>query len=136
MTVSLMNHRLTISVHPEVYAICRLEPDASVPAWARGPRFFSITRTAAELTIVCEESGVPADVHAERRRKLLQVEGVLAFSLSGILFSLAAPLAEEAISIFAVSTYETDYLFVSLHDLDRAVQALERAGHTILRRMA
>src|SRR5262249_16227320 len=105
-----MSHQLTITVHPERYAICRLEPRASVPAWAVGLNFLSVTRTARELSIVCEDARVPESAHAEHQRRLLQIEGTLAFTLSGVLASVAEPLAEAEISIFAVSTYDTDYL--------------------------
>lgn len=128
-----MNHRLTITVHAEMYAICRLAASEQVPEWASGTTFLTITRTANELSIVCEEKNVPAEVHAERKRRLMQVEGTLAFSLTGILASVTKPLAEEAISIFAVSSYDTDYLLVSEDDLERAIAVLEAAGHAIRR---
>ena len=126
-----MSHQLTITVHPERYAICRLEPDASLPAWALGASFLSVTRTALELSVVCEDALVPGSAHAERDRRLLQIEGKLAFALIGVLASVAGPLAEAEISIFAVSTYDTDYLLVSEKDLDRATQVLDAAGHTV-----
>lgn len=91
----------------------------------------SITRTALELSVVCEEAMVPESAHAERNRRLLQIEGTLAFTLIGVLASVAAPLAAAEISIFAVSTYDTDYLLVSERDLRRAAETLEAAGHTI-----
>lgn len=125
-----MSHQLTIAVHPGRYAICRLEPEAAIPAWAaRG--FVSVTRTPNELSVVCAESGVPGEVHAEKGRRLLQIEGTLAFTLTGVLASVAAPLAEAEISIFAISTYDTDYLLVSEEDLPATVEVLEAAGHTI-----
>lgn len=126
-----MSHQLTITVHPERYSICRLEPDASVPAWAVGLNFLSVTRTALELSIVCEDGRVPESAHAERDRRLLQIEGTLAFTLTGVLASVAEPLAKAEISIFAVSTYDTDYLLVSEKDLSRAIQVLDAAGHNI-----
>ncbi|HKF26301.1 MAG TPA: ACT domain-containing protein, partial [Candidatus Acidoferrum sp.] len=73
----------------------------------------------------------PGSAHAERDRRLLQIEGKLAFALIGVLASVAGPLAEAEISIFAVSTYDTDYLLVSENDLDRATQVLDAAGHTV-----
>jgi hypothetical protein len=126
-----MSHQLTITVHPEKYAICRLDPGASVPVWAAGARFLSVTRTAFELSLVCEDSMVPEAVHAERDRRLLQIEGTLAFTLTGVLASVAEPLATAEISIFAVSTYDTDYLLVSEKDLHRATQVLDAAGHAV-----
>jgi uncharacterized protein len=126
-----MSHQLTITVHPEKYAICRLEPGAPVPAWAVGARFLCVTRTADELSVVCEDALVPGAAHAERDRRLLQIEGTLAFALTGVLASVAEPLAEAEISIFAVSTYDTDYLLVSDKDLPRATQVLDSAGHAV-----
>ena len=126
-----MNHQLTITVHPELYAICRLESNDGVPAWATGERFATISRTENELSIVCEDGRVPKEIHAERKRRLMQVEGTLAFSLTGILAAIAAPLAEAQVSIFAVSTYDTDYVLVSDEDMEKAVKALESAGHVV-----
>jgi len=128
-----MNHQLTITVHSELYAICRLEPDTEVPAWAVGKNFFTLSRTKTELSLVCEEKEVPLETHAERNRRLLQVEGTLAFTLTGILAAITVPLAEAAISIFAVSTYDTDYVLVNDNDLENAIAVLERAGHAIQR---
>src|SRR5262249_24663353 len=128
-----MSHQLTITVHPERYSICRLQPDAALPAWAVGASFLSVTRTALELSVVCEDARVPESAHAERDRRLLQIEGTLAFTLIGVLASVAEPLAKAEISIFAVSTYDTDYLLVSEKDLHRATQALDAAGHIVRR---
>jgi len=74
---------------------------------------------------------VPEAAHAERDRRLLQIEGTLAFTLTGVFASVAEPLAKAEISIFAVSTYDTDYLLVSDKDLHRATQVLDAAGHTV-----
>jgi hypothetical protein len=126
-----MSHQLTIVVYPGLYAICRLDSEAAVPAWAGGARFLTITRTASELSIVCEEKMVPEQVHAERNHRLMQIEGTLAFTLTGILASIASPLATAGIGVFAVSTYDTDYLLVSEEDLQEATRVLEAAGHAI-----
>ena len=126
-----MSHQLTITVHPDVYAICRLAPDSLVPVWSGGGSFLSVTRTVSELSVVCEQRLVPESIHAERTRRLLQIEGTLAFTLIGVLASVAAPLAEAEISIFVVSTYDTDYILVSDKDLQRATAKLEAAGHAV-----
>ena len=126
-----MNHQLTIVIYPMKYAICRMEPDAPVPEWAAGVRFLSVTRTANELSIVCEEALIPSDIRGERNRRLMQIEGALAFTLTGVLASVAAPLATAGISVFAVSTYDTDYLLVSDEDLRQATEVLESAGHAL-----
>jgi uncharacterized protein len=126
-----MSHQLTIIIYEKMYAVCRLEPEAAVPAWATGERFLSITRTANELSIVCEEEMVPNDAHGERNRRLMQIEGTLAFTLTGVLASVALPLAKAELSIFAISTYDTDYLLIADEDLQKATEMLEAAGHTI-----
>jgi hypothetical protein len=112
-------------------AVCRLDADAAVPAWARG-ELLSITRTRAELSVVCEEDALPADgPPAERGWRALEVEGPLDFDLIGILASLTGPLAAADVPVFALSTYDTDYLLVLERDLERALSALERAGHEL-----
>ncbi len=113
------------------YTICRLSADAPVPAWASLGTFSSITRTANELSIVCASDGVPADVRAQRDYRGMAVRGPLDFSLVGILNALTAPLAAASVSLFAVSTFDTDYLFVRAADLDRAIAALRDAGHSV-----
>lgn len=112
-------------------AVCRLAPDAPPPPWAMGGDFWALTRTPDELSVVCLASAVPAGVRAETGWRALMVAGPLDFALVGILRSLAVPLAEAGVSIFAVSTFDTDYLLVRAEQLARAVAALERAGHTV-----
>jgi hypothetical protein len=131
-----MNHRLTIKVHPELYAICRLSASDELPAWAAGEEFVAVSRTKSELSIVCDERRVPEEVHAERKRRLIQVEGTLPFSLTGVLAAIAVPLAEANVSIFAVSTFDTDYLLISDNDLQGAIRALEAAGHVVRRQIS
>jgi hypothetical protein len=122
---------LTLTVLPGTYAVCRLAPEDSLPGWATSGGFFSITRTSDELSVVCEQGGVPEGVTCEGDWRCLQVRGPLDFGLTGILASLAAPLAEAGISIFAISTYDTDYVMVKAADLERATAELSRSGHLI-----
>ena len=124
-------HALTLELVEGRYAVVRLGPGDPVPGWARGGPFVSVTRTDAELSIVCPEAAAPADASAERGWCCLRVRGPLGFGMTGILASLAAPLASSGVSIFVVSTYDTDYLLVQNRDLDRARDALARAGHTV-----
>lgn len=109
------------------WAIARLEPAAAVPAWANDARFSSITRTADELSIVCPESDVPAGVRAECGWAMLKLAGPFPFTATGVLSSFLAPLAAARISVFAVSTFDTDYVLVKRKDLERAVETLEAA---------
>lgn len=124
-------HRLRVEPLPGTFAVCRLAPDAAVPAWAAGGPFISVTRTADELSVVCPEPAVPEEVRAERGWRCLRVAGPLAFGLVGVLASLLEPLGRAGVSAFAVSTFDTDYLLVRADDLPRAVDALRAAGHVV-----
>lgn len=123
---------LTLDVLPEPFAVVRLAADAAVPEWARGGgALVSVTRTAGELSIVCPEAAVPPDLPAQRGFRGLRVRGPLDFAAVGVLASLAAPLAAAGVSLFALSTYDTDYLLVRAADLERALAALAGAGHAL-----
>lgn len=122
---------LTLSLLPDTLAVCRLAPDAEVPAWAWTGEPASVTRTRDELSLVCREDAVPEGVRAESGWRCLKVQGPLDFALTGIMAALTAPLAAAGISVFAVSTFDTDYLLVKAENLDRASVALRGAGHRV-----
>ncbi len=125
--------RRKLALLPDTYAVCRLDAGAPVPDWAtRGP-FSSVTRTEGELSVVCPDARVPVGVKAETGWKLLMVEGPLAFSLTGVLASLTGPLAREGVSVFALSTYDTDYLLVKQEQLGRVIRTLGAEGFDIVR---
>jgi hypothetical protein len=96
-----------------------------------GGEFTSITRTADELSVVCSESAVPQGAECETGWRILKIEGPLDFALTGILLSVAKPLADAGVSIFTVSTYDTDYVMVKEQDIDKAMRALTAAGHRV-----
>ena len=118
---------MNLTVLPERLAVCRLAASARVPSWALElhESFSSITRTAGELSIVCPEEAVPPEVQVEPGWRALQVPGPIPFETTGVLAGLAAPLAAAGISIFALSTYDTDYVLVKEADLERALAALQ-----------
>ncbi|MCB0404725.1 MAG: ACT domain-containing protein [Bdellovibrionales bacterium] len=122
---------LTLEIIPDLFAICRLDAQSAIPNWAIKSPFFSVSKTADELSIVCEQKDVPPGIKAERDWRCLKVAGPLDFSLTGILASLAAPLAEKGVSLFAISTFDTDYLLVKSNQLQRAAEALKKAGHVV-----
>jgi hypothetical protein len=124
---------LELTLFPERFAISRLAANAPIPEWATQGPFFSVTRTGDELSVVTELSRVPPGVHSQPGWRVLKVHGPFVLSEIGVLASLAAPLAEANISLFAVSTFDTDYLLVASETLPAAIAALERAGHTIYR---
>jgi hypothetical protein len=123
---------LTLIILSDTFAICRLNPAEDVPDWAMIGEFVSITHTADELSIVCAEEHVPSDVKADRGWRALKVEGPLDLALTGILASLANPLAEAQINIFAISTFDTDYLLVKGYNVARACDVLRQAGHVVV----
>ena len=127
---------LELSLLPERFAISRFAADTPIPAWAtRGP-FFSVTRTGDELSVVTELSLVPAGVQSQPGWRVLKVHGPFVLSEIGVLAALATPLAEAKISLFAVSTFDTDYLLIASETSPAAIAVLERAGHTIHRSTA
>ncbi len=114
-------------------AVCSLGEADPIPGWAVQGVFFSITRSAEELSIVCPDNLVPVNVQAERGWRALRVAGMIDFSIVGVLAALAVPLAEAGISVFALSTYNTDYLLVKEHNLGRTIEVLRDAGHILAR---
>jgi hypothetical protein len=118
---------LTLRVLPGDLAICRLEPDESLPAWVfhDEARFFSVTRTPRETSVVCAEEDLPPSIaRAERGWRALEVQGPIPFDVTGVLSGLTAPLAAAGIPVFALSTYDTDYVLVRSEHLERAVAVL------------
>ncbi len=115
---------LRLSLLDDIYAIVQLNSQADVPRWALGSDgFLSITRTNDELSIVCKQAYVPSESHIEADWRCFKVMGPLDFSLTGILAKLANPLADAQVSIFAISTFDTDYLLVKKDKIDAAIQA-------------
>src|SRR5579864_5788868 len=116
---------------PGPYAIVRLVPDAPVPEWATKGEFTSITRAGDELSIVCPTENLPSDVSSSHRWICLKLEGPFPFSQTGVLLSFIEPLSSKGIPIFAISTYDTDYVLIQEEWAGAAINALERAGHEL-----
>lgn len=129
---AMTEHSLTLNVLEERLAVCRLEPDAELPGWVSSGPLLSVTRTAEELSVVCSEESVPEDVKHESGWRCLKLAGPFEFSLTGVLLSVLEPLAEVKVGIFAVSTFDTDYVLVKDEQLDFAVRALRARGHEII----
>ena len=123
----------TLLVVDGIFAVCRLEPEAPIPPWATAGEFSSITRTADESSVVCSQNAVPEGTPCERGWRCLRVAGTMPFAVVGVLASLTVPLADAGISVFAVSTFDTDYLLIKDEDLGRAVNRLRQHGHTVHR---
>jgi hypothetical protein len=127
--LSEVAHNLKYHVLREQLAVCRLGSDARVPAWALEGGFLSVVRTRDELSIVSTEDRMPDGALAERGWVALKLEGPFPFSMTGVLASFVQPLAEAQIPIFAISTFDTDYVLIKRERLEAAVVALGAAGH-------
>ena len=122
---------LTLTTIPETLTICRLQPNVELPAWAMVGPFWSITRTPDELSIVVAKEYVPAGIRAEGAWRALRIAGPIPLSAVGILASVAEPLARAGINLFAISTFDTDYVLVAADRLEDARLALSNAGHIV-----
>ncbi len=125
-----VSYRLTLL--PAPMALCRLAPDAKIPAWVEGASLLSITRSSDELSIICDAHLVPDGIQAEGGWRALKMVGPLEFTMVGVLAAILNPLAEAQVSILAVSTFDTDYILVTDPDLKAALAALHKAGHQVI----
>ena len=125
--------KLTMKLLNEKYSVCRLDKDNAIPIWALQGNFFSITKTLDELSIVCLQKNIPNDIRCEKDWRILKVEGPLDFSLVGILASISSLMAEAQISIFALSTYDTDYILVKENNIDSAISTLIKHNYNVIK---
>ncbi len=123
--------RRSLSLMEGSFAICRLDKNAPIPDWAFAGEFFSVARTPDELSIVCPQTSVPEGADCETGWRCLKVESPFEFDLSGVISSIAAPLVEAGIGLFAVATQDSDYLMVKETDLEQTVLVLSRVGHRV-----
>ena len=127
-----MGHdKLTLSLLPGEYAVCKLEPGSDIPEWATHNAFWSVTKTQDEMSIVCPQDQVPEDVKVEPGWRILEVKGPLDFSMTGVLNGLTKPLTDSQTSVFVLSTYLTDYLLIRSKDIKTAIEVLQTQGHKI-----
>ncbi len=124
----MKRHQLKFRLLPGRYAVVHLTPDAPVPDWATEGDFTSISRTTDELSIVCPTVSLPPGVHSPHRWICLKLEGPFPFSQTGVLLSFVEPLSTNDIPIFAVSTYDTDYVLIQ-EEFMWALDVLREAGH-------
>ncbi len=121
------------SILPQSFAIARFEPGTELPsAVLASPGFVSLTRTEDELSIVCAEDVAAGLPRVDTGWRAVKVQGPFAFDQTGILASFLDPLAVAAIGIFAVSTFDTDYILVKSENLAKALAALKQAGHHLI----
>ena len=124
--------KLTLSLLPGLYGVCRFEESSSALQYLkRCEQFISVTIAEDETSLVCSEDLIPPGVLAERGFRALKISGPLAFSMTGVLSSLLAPLSAASVSVFSISTYDTDYIFVKQSALERSVEALRKVATVI-----
>lgn len=116
--------KLTLSILPEKFGICHFNKNSHIPAWALEGDFSSITRTIQELSIVYPQDKIPGGVLFEKDWRAFRLESPVDIYSVGIIASLSKPLAEAGISIFNISTYETDYTLVEEKNLQKAKKIL------------
>ena len=124
--------KLCFSVVPGHFAVCRLASNSPIPEWALRGEVFSVTRTSDELSIVCAQENVPSGTQAAGPWTCFKLLGPFAFELTGVLASVLEPLAASGISIFAISTYDTDYVLVREESAAAAIEVLHNAGHELI----
>jgi hypothetical protein len=115
-----------------VFAICRLAPDSPEPDWAKTGSFASLTRTADEVSIVCPAASIPNGVDPGPRWICLKLEGPFPFSQTGVLLSFIEPLSANGVPIFAISTYDTDYVLVQEEYIGGVLDLLRQTGHELI----
>lgn len=129
----MTNKKLHLKLLKDTYGVCRLQKNDSIPSWAFEGEFYSITKTDDELSIVCLQNNIPENIKCETDWKILKIQGPLDFSLIGILSKISTLMAENEISIFAVSTYDTDYILIKEEKIDIAINILENDIYEVKR---
>jgi hypothetical protein len=123
---------LQLELLPGLFSVVQLAADSEIPPWAADQNFCSVTRTADELSVVVPDESVPKGGRVEEGWNCLKVRGPLDFKLTGVLAALSAPLARKKISVFVISTFNTDYLLVKSEALEESLQILKNSGFSVL----
>lgn len=122
---------LTLALMSKKFGVYKFDSNTEAPDWIYKSTWYSVTKTKDELSVVCDEEVVPREVLGELGWRCLKVLGPLEFEQVGILAKISKVLAENRISIFVVSTYDTDYILVKEDLLEKAINALALYGYEI-----
>lgn len=125
---------MKLSIIKDLVAVCRFDAQAPIPEWSLGDGFWSVTRSAGELSVICAEERVPGDVRCERGWRVLELQGPFGFDEVGVLLPIAESLAAAGVSILPLATFDTDYLLIKQQQLPVARACLVQAGHEVLDR--
>jgi hypothetical protein len=126
-----MSQSLKFRWLPGPYAVLRLSSEVPIPEWASNGEFTCVTRTADELSIVCPLDNIPSEVDCGPRWICFKLEGPFPFAQTGVLLSFIEPLSNAGVPIFAISTFDTDYVLVQEQFAGAALAALQSAGHEL-----
>lgn len=126
------DHHLDMKILPGEYAVCRMPPGSPLPALEPESQFLSLTVTEEEISWVGLADRLPSHAHAEPGWRAIEFIGPFPFTMTGVLASALIPLAAANIGIFAISTFDTDYILIKAERLEEALEALRGAGHTVL----
>jgi uncharacterized protein len=116
------------------YSIYRLKKDSAIPSWVSESDFCSVTRTKEELSIICKDAGIKADIdiRTDRSWRILKINGPLDLSLIGIIADISNLLKDNKIPVFTISTYDTDYILIKFQYLSETISVLRNAGYKII----
>jgi hypothetical protein len=127
----MTQRRLLLTLQPDILAICRLDPSSTITAAMLTGNFVAITKTNEELSIICSQDNIPQEVIYTKGWRSLHISEAFEPDATGVLAAVITPLAEAALSVFAVSTYFTAHILIKDKNLNQAIQILTQAGHTI-----
>lgn len=127
------DNKIRIVILEEIYSICRLEKNDTIPDDITKSNFYSITSSPKEIFLVCEQKFIRDGMKVEKDWKVLKIDSILDFSLIGIISKISTILADAKISIFVVSTYDTDYVLIKKSNLEITVRVLEENGYEIIK---
>ena len=127
----MTQRQLKLTLLKDKYAICSLPNDALIPDWALTQSLISITRTKKELTIVCKQDIIPPEIQSDLNWRCFRIDGSFDLNQTGVISSISSPLADAGISIYVISTFDTDYFLVKQQNLDQTISTLSNSGHSL-----
>ena len=127
----MKQRQLQLSLLKDKYGICTLPNTAPIPDWALTQSLASITRTEKELTIVCRLEILPSQYQSGLKWRCFKIDGSFDLNQIGVISSISSPLAHAGISIYVISTYDTDYFLIQEQNLEQTISALSNSGHYI-----
>ena len=129
----MKQRQLQLSLLKDKYGICTLPNTAPIPDWALTQSLASITRTEKELTIVCRLEILPSQYQSDLNWRCFKIDGSFDLNQIGVISSISSPLADAGISIYVISTYDTDYFLIKEQNLEKTISVLSNSGHAIIK---